>query len=63
MDLTARASEYPKHQVFRDVYPYLLEFYFEQLNKLDERLFHGMNRASINFWECFGGEQRKFLNV
>lgn len=56
MDLTARASEYPKYQVFRAVHPYLLDFYFEQLNKLDERLFHGMDRASVSFWECFGGE-------
>lgn len=62
-DLIARASEYPKHQVFRDVHPYLLDFYFEQLNKLEERLFHGTNRARVNFWECSGGEQREFLIV
>ena len=62
LDLTSRASEYPKHHTFGDVHPYLLDFYFEQLNKFERKLFDDINGASVSFWECSCGGRCKFVH-
>ena len=58
-NLAKRARDYPKHQIFQDAHPYMLEVYFDQLNEFERNLFQGLN-ASINFWECLQSGQCKY---
>ncbi|KAL6721391.1 hypothetical protein ACLMJK_000494 [Lecanora helva] len=57
VDRTASASEYPRKSKFRDIHSFMLNDYFEKLNELNDKLFHGAHRASMEFWECLESGQ------